>query len=508
MAAPNKVDSNISGLAIAEEASLKTLPGTPVWYAQEPNSYSDFGGSFVNVARNPINASRQMKKGVLTDLDASGGFNVDVTFGNLQRLLQGFFFADFREKADTAPFNGTAIAITGVDAGTDAYAAASGLDAFKANDLILASGFSEAANNGIDLIVSAVAASIVGTTAKTTEAAPPAAARLQVVGFQFPAGDVSLDASASNLRLSSVATDLTTLGLNEGEWIFIGGDAAANTFALNAPGYARIKTIASSYIDFDDTTFTPVDDAGATKLIRIFFGKVIKNEVSTLIKRRSYQLERQLGNDGDGIQSEILVGSFANELTLNIPQAEKMNADLSFVSVDYETRTGTEGLKAGTRISAVNEDAFNTSNDVYRLKMNIVGPVNINNPALFAYVTDANIAISNGVTPTKAIGVLGAFDTTAGDFVVSGNLTAYFSTTAAVAAIRNNSDVAFNAIFANNNNGFIFDIPLMSIGGGRLNVEKDAPITLPIEMNAAENSKNYTLLANFFSYLPSVAMPV
>lgn len=508
MAVPNKVDANITGLNFAEEASLKTLPGSPIWYGLEPNSYSDFGGSFTNVARNPINPNRQLKKGVLTDLDASGGFNTDLTFSNMQRLLQGFFFADALEKPDTQPYNGTAVPITGVTGASKTFAAASGLDAFLPNHLVLFSGFSETANNGLDLVVSAVAAALVGTSAKVNEAAPPATARIEAVGYQFPAGDASLDANTTYVRLNSAAIDLTTLDLNVGEWIFIGGDATANKFALNLPGYARLKAITADYLDFDETTFAPVDDAGATKLIRIFFGKVIKNQVGALIKRRSYQLERQLGNDGTGVQSELLTGAIPNEFTLNIPQAEKLNADLTFVATDYETRDGATGIKAGTRVNALGEDAFNTSNDVYRTKMAVLNPAGMNPSALFAYVTEASIGISNGVTPNKAIGVLGAFDASAGDFAVTGNITAYFSTVAAVAAIRANSDVAFNAIFANNNKGMIYDIPLMSLGGGRANVEKDASITLPIEMNAAENPYGYTLLSNFFAYLPTVAMPV
>ena len=79
MAILNKIDSNVTGLRYAEEDSYQTVSGDEVWVPLEPNSYADFGGQVTTVARNPINPSRQMKKGVVTDLDASGGFETDIT---------------------------------------------------------------------------------------------------------------------------------------------------------------------------------------------------------------------------------------------------------------------------------------------------------------------------------------------------------------------------------------------------------------------------------------------
>ena len=505
----NKIDSNVTGLVFAEEDSLKTLPGSPIWYELEPNSYSDFGGELTNVARAPIDPSRQRKKGTTTDLDASGGFNSDFTQNNLTRLLQGFFFADAREKPSTAPLNGTAVALTAVVTGaSDQFQAASGLDVFLTGHLIKASKMGDSANNGLAKVTASNATSTTVSKTLVAEASPPAASFIEACGFEFPTGDLGISASASSIKLESTATDFTTLGLNVGEWIFVGGDATVNQFANNSPGYARIKAISANELELDDTTFTAVTETGTALEIRIFFGVVIRNEKDTaLIKRRSYNVERQLGQDDDGVQSEYLEGAISNEFTLNIPQADKLNADLTFVAMGNTQRTGLQGLKSGTRSAAPSEDAFNTSSDIYRIKLNIVDPVTLNPTALFGYVSEANVAINNNVTPNKAIGTLGAFDATAGDFEVSGSVTAYFSKVAAVQAVRNNSDVAMNLIAAQRNSAVVFDMPLIALGGGRLNVEKDAPITIPVETNAAECQAGYTLLSSFLPYVPNVGMP-
>ena len=100
MAVVQKVDSNVTGLRYQENLTIGVADPNNPWLVLEPNSYDDFGGEFTTVARNPINAGRQRQKGVLVDLDASGGFQNDLTQDNLQDILQGFMFADLRRKND------------------------------------------------------------------------------------------------------------------------------------------------------------------------------------------------------------------------------------------------------------------------------------------------------------------------------------------------------------------------------------------------------------------------
>lgn len=627
------IDSNITGLRYAEEETLKVLPASPVWYQADPNGYDDFGGETKLIARNPINPSRQRKKGVITDLDAKGGFGQDWTQTNSMRLMQGFFFASLREKTTNLPMNDSALdvaavgtltavtianndtvtlgaktytfktaltptanevliggsvsdsldnliaaitagagsgtlyaagttinlqataaagagdtvvataliagvagnsiastasltsgswgastltggadnntaTITAVNGGTKTISIDSTGASYLASDLVKASGFLEAANNGLKTVASSTASTVVVAETMATETTP-ATAKIQKVGYQFAASVATIDVSGSYPKLvrASGAKDFTTFGLIPGEWVYIGGDSVASAFAVAANnGFARVKSVAATYIEFDETFATMATDAGTGKTIQLFYGNVLKNESDPdLIIRRSYNLERTIGEDDDGTMSEYLVGAVANELAIQIKQADKLMVNCNFMACDHEQRDGATGVKAGSRPTLETSDAFNTSSDFTHIKMFSVVEGQANVTPLFAYLTDMTVNIKNGVNPLKAVGTLGAFEMSSGTFEVGGQVTAYFADVAAASAVRNNEDVALVMALAKNNAGFVLDTPLLALGDGRLKVEQDKPITIPLKTDAAECAAGYTLLLNEFPYLPSVA---
>lgn len=629
---PRKIDSNRVGLSFAETicGRLPTveLDGyLPTWFELEPNSYEEMGGSVTTTARRPINASRQSKKGTVTDLNAAGGFNEDFTKSNFNRRLQGFLFADIREKATTAPMNGEAIEVTGAVAASDTYTAAAGLSKFRVNQLVLVSGFAASDNNGVKRIV-AVTDTAITVDAALVDETPTDAVVIRVVGWQFvtsganvtmlgnipqlvltaaapvaATGTVTIagpvdgesvtvggveytfvdeilnpyetligaddDETAANLAAAingdvvrtpanpfvtavavadeievtaivkgtsgnaiALVEDVTAAGttvsgatlaggtgysLHEtglivGEWLYLGSDTATERYANNN-GYARIEAITDQTIRFDKTTWAPQAETGTAKDIRIFVGDTLKNEKDPdLIVTRYYEFERTLGSDGDGIQTEYLTRVVLNEFTLNIPLPEgeeaKLNADVSMIAGDAEQRTGLEGRKAGTFVAAPGEDAFNTANNVLRMRMAILDEATSRPSPLFAYVVEGNISINNNVTPVKAVGSLGSIDVNVGDFDVGGEVTAIFQSVRATRAVRNNADVTLDFIVAAGNAGFVYDIPLLSLGNGILEVEPGTEIRVPLDLNGAENPNGYTILYTSWAYLPTLAMPV
>jgi hypothetical protein len=507
---PTAISSNTTGLNYNEETALQ-VPGA-TWFGLEPNTYSKMGATFAAIARTPIVNTRQVARGTITDLDAECGFNTDLTQRNLTRLLQGFFFADAFEKPATQPFNGTQVPITSVDitAGNH-YNAAANMPVFLVNQLVLAKNFSNAGNNGLKLVSARTATILTTTTAgEVVEAAPPATATLEAVGYQFPAGDLVLTIVGATVVLTSATIDPTTLGLNVGEWIGVGGDAAATQFALNTPFFARVLAVnaAAKTITLDTTFKAIVGDAGAAKTIQIFFGKCLMNAVLPAnIKRRTYTLERTLGNDGVGNQAEYVLGSVPNDITINIAKNAKVTIDISFVGLNAQFNTGATGLIAGTRIAPPFETPFNTSHDFATIFLGVLDPANFNDAPLFGFLSDLKLSVKNGVVPNKALAVLGSFEANAGDFAVTGTANAYFSTLAGVAAVKANSDCSLTAILAKSNAGMIIDVPLLGLGGGENKVVKDKSIEVDLTQTAAKCAAGYTMSWTVFEYLPTILVP-
>ena len=625
MVAVQKVDSNVTGLRYQEESSIGVANVNNPWLALEPNSYDDFGGEFTTVARNPINAGRQRQKGVLVDLDATGGLQNDLTQDNLQDILQGFMFADLRRKndigADRQPrrtgiagqfedflvtdingsnvitvdsrvavsaavvVGGTGYAVDDIVEVTDAVgsvlvrfrvavagggivsavdlvnpavivddndrvnvgrteadtgvgAATTGVNTgfagdnaltltvtygngltWQVGDIIKMTNHDDGANNGV-FDVSAVTDNLI-TVSQTLvlDATVNAAATMTTVGFEFVAGDldVTVPALPALPTLVASAADFTTMGLIPGEWIFVGGDAVGDKFTTAANnGFMRVNSITATTLEIDKSTGTLVTEASTTETVRVFFGRVLKNEADpTLQVRRTYQLERQLGVPDDGlpneIQAEYLEGWGGNELTINYATADKITVDIAGIAIDVSTVDGPTALKSGSRPTLVSGDAYNTSNDIARLKLSVLDRTLGSNPtALFAFLTEFSININNNLSPNKAISVLGAFDVTAGQFNVEGSMEAYFADVTAVSSIRNNDDITLDVAMVKGSTGLksgtLVDVPLITLGDGRLNVEQDESITLPLDIPAgADRVFNHTLLWMFWDHLPDAA---
>ncbi len=494
----NKVDSNLTGLRYAKEVrgTPKGLTGTDVWKELEPNSYSDFGGTTTLTPRKPIVANRQVRKGRTTDLDAKGGFELDFTSDNILDLAVGFFFADWRDQLEVD--QPTAIAATDKSI-TKTGAFATGV---KVGSIINLTGFANAGNNGLKTVATLASADEITTTETMVDETPAVGTIVKVVGFKSTAGDLDITVTSGVPTMSSTVLDFTTLGIIPGQWIYIGGDDTTQQFTTAGNnGFARVKSVAAHAIVFDKTQNTMVTEANTTKLVRLYFSDLIKNEDDpTLIIQQTFQFERSLSSAG----FEYLEGAYANTLDINMKSADKITMALEFQALTH-TPVEFGDRKAGTFPPiATDPTAYNTATDLVQLRVAEQGDAS----PLFAFVQTMTIKINNNVTPLKALGVLGAFDVNVGDFEVTGDITAYFSDISAVEAVRNADSLTINWLLALDNRGWMFDVPELTFDKGTLDVTKDQAITIPVGVNGAEDETlKTTLMANYFSYLPNAATP-
>jgi hypothetical protein len=310
---------------------------------------------------------------------------------------------------------------------------------------------------------------------------------------------------------------LNTFGIIPGEFIYVGGDAAGTKFSI-APGnngFARVRSVHAAYLELDKTQHTMLIDAGTSQTVRIFFGRVLKNESDpTLIVKRSLQIERTLGAPDDAqptqIQSEYLVRALANQLKIDMKTADIVRMELDFLANNNELRTGAVGVKAGTRAALVDTDAFNTTSDVAFTKMAIVTSGNACPTALFGYFTDLAIDVKNNLKQNKAVSVLGAFDSSPGFFQVSATVTAYFTDVAEMQAVIDNDSVTVETHLVKFNKGITIDLPLIVMSKAIADVKLNEPIMIPLASDAAtakliDPALDYTMLWVFWDYLPTVA---
>jgi hypothetical protein len=525
------VNSNDVIFQLTEEISLrKQYTGAQLlWYYMAVNSFKDFGAKISTVARSVISSSRQNLKGTVTGLTATAGFNDDLTQHDLERIMPGFFYNDAVTRTfaanypDIGEFDLSGMPAANPYATAGSFGATTPLaDGYYASGTLLAfRGWGNSANNGLKVATGATAGGLTPVSPATVAeiSAPSSILRqaVRVVGFQFAAGDLALTISGNDIVLTSTAAAWAHVNPQVGEWLYIGGDATVTQYATNKPFFGRVNYVdpAHAFVSMDMSTGVQVADNGAAKTVQVFGGTAFVNGS----KRRSYTMTRIFPDyhetDGTNVtdysNAEHVIGAVPNGMTLNVKQKSKLDVDLDWVAMDslQDGKGVTSGVPytTGTFINEVEEDPYNTSQSIYMMRLSILDNTVINPVPYFAYATDVKLDIKNNVTPNEAIGIVGAFDASVGTFEVSASITAYFASVHAIAAMRNNASVGLQLIGAMENYGFVFDLPLMTIGGGMPTVDKDKPVTMDLTCNGAKNAHGYTLAAYFFDYLPTVAMP-
>jgi hypothetical protein len=284
---------------------------------------------------------------------------------------------------------------------------------FVVGHLVRTTGFAITGNNRISILTGASATTAVASAAGwVAEAAPPAAARVKVVGFGGTASDITATATG----LASTTLDFTTLGLAVGQWLKVGATAAGNRFATAAlNGRIRITAVAAHAITADNLPSGWTTDAGTGKAIYVWFGDRIINGTTTV----SQTIER--GDLGQVTPVYIVqTGLVASQWQISVkPKA---------VITGTTTYMGMTGSQSTTTLDAAVDSA-----PAQASYPQFAGTVNVGRVSEFGaqlttpnWCTGFDLSIANNLNPVETVDALGPQDLVAGECTVTGSIKTIF----------------------------------------------------------------------------------
>lgn len=473
-------DSNRTRLSGVRETTFGTFPGSA---RMRTGRMTGEGLAFTPafVSSNEIRADRMTADPIKINEQNAGAINFELSYMPDLTLGSELIRSAFYEAWVLTPYrdnDGTADSVvTNVDNATQvvtvtAVAPADGQ--FRVGHLVRFTGFTNAANNG--LFRCSTASTTVPAFASSglvAEAAPPAAARMKVVGAQGASGDITATATG----LGSTALDFTTLGLRVGQWIKI-GDASNAAFqfataALN--GWARITAIAATALTLDNLPVGWTTDTGTGKTIRFFFGDTIKNGTT----RSSLSLERSFL--GQGTPTHILQrGMIAGRLSLDYTTEQIITG-----AFEMQGLTGSQGTVAnGTTYDAAPTNRVMSANvsvaAIAEAGASIASP---------NFVRSLQFQLDNNLRPITAVGNVGAVDVGVGECAVTGQLEAYFGSNAFLAKLLNGTVSNISARAQIDNQALILGLPRVTFTGGSPSAQgKNQDVLIPLAYQASIDS--------------------
>ena len=482
-----RVLTNNSALSVAKEAAvgnatvIGVLPGegsqagTAEWFKLEPNSFGTAGATTESEARSPISANRQRRKGTITDLNSAMDFEQDLTLSAIDQFIEGFMFSRFVGSARINPTSADANSFT-VPVGPN----------LVANTYVYFRGSSVVENNGLKLVgAGSTTTDIVIDGGLTAQATLNQNERLEVCGFLSAAGDLDVSVTDGVVTVTSSANRFNDAGLNltPGQAVFFGSDTVGGSGSFTTPinhGYARIVSVAAngSSVIIDRTAGTWVTESNTTSAVQFYSSSFVRNVDTgdSDFRETSYQFETTFaGLDAVGSDAyEYSKGNYCNTFPIEIPLTSKATCSPTFIGTDTTPATSTRKTGASAALEPTKTEAFNTTQDMARLRIS-----NTDETGLTTDFKSLTVTLNNNVAPEKVLNQLGARFMNYGNFEVSIEAQCLFTEKAVTSAIRNNDTVSMDFGLRNGDGALFIDIPAMTLGGGG----RDFPVNQTVLIN-------------------------
>jgi Phage tail tube protein len=446
-----QVNSSTVAWAQSVETSLGVSSST--WKTIEPNpGTAKMSSNPKTVSRMPITADRQERPGQIVGLDPSFEYESDAVLDTFIDMLQDALCAVYKGGAVFSPTSVT----------TSAFVVPSG-GALAQNTLIVAKGFVQPQNNGLFVVgagSTGTSITVSGTVAETTTTVQNAT--VEVAGVRGASGDITLTVSGGVVTLGSTALDFTTLSLNVGQALWLGGTAGgSNAFATAADrGFARIKSIAAHAVVLDRTPGNWVTDTGTGKLIDIYFGRWIRPVARTSADflARTHSFEGAYPSLGVGVDEyRYARGMALDQMEITIPLQGKNTVKYGYKGTDVPTPVTTRDSGAATPLSVVQNTLIASATDVMRLRLMDQAEVeySIDN----AWFTQAKLTIKNNAQAKPFVGALINGQISLGRFEAELQFTGLLTSEKVLAAVRNNTPVGMDFAMRSSDGAVYCDLP-------------------------------------------------
>lgn len=472
-------DSNLVRLTRVTESTYGTTPGSPEMTKVRVTGIT-IKYDINNIRSEEIRSDRLTPDLIQVGARVNGGFGFELSYGAFDEELESLMFSTWQNMPVLLNLTSDST-ITNVTDSSDTFTVASGGGSFKAGHLIRTSGFTNSANNGLFKVSSSTGTTVVvaGTPTLTDESAPPAGARIKVIGFQGASGDIT----ATSTGLGSTSLDFTTLGLSVGQWIKIGGSAAGDKFATAAlNSFARITAIAATALTLDNRPTGWTTDAGSSKTIIVYTADYMR--IGTTAKSFAYE-EGFMGQDTPSYC--VFNGVEIASMSLNIEAGAIVTGSFEFLGkVESCSTTSLDS----TPTEAPTNDVLNAVNNVARISEGGSAIVSPN------YAKRLNFTVNNNLRERMAIGTLGLIGIGVGDADVTGSVMTYFGDLTTYQKFTNGTATSLFTVVAKDSRANVFSFPKVKFEQGNKDASarnQDVMVELPFRALRDTNGHQFQI---------------
>lgn len=476
-------------LASVRESTLGTTPNTPRMRLRRFVSESlSFTPDYID--SDEIRSDRMLGDPIKVMQASQGAIPGELSYpvdeSPLSEDLRSAFFNTW-VNTPQADNDGTADSVITDVATTNTVLTATWSGTVQVGHLVKATNFGVANNNGVFrcTTASATVPRFVGSGI-TDEAAPPANARVKVVGCQGVAGDI--DATATGLQ--STLLVFTNMGLAVGQWVKIGGTATGDKFVTAALNdWVRITAITATTLTFDNRPSGWTTETGTGLTIKIWFGDQIRNGTT----RTSQSIEK--GFLAQTVPTYIVnTGMVVN--TMDVTMTSKQKIGISFAYM------GMGGSQSTTALDA-SPDA-RTTGQVMAGNANVgrVGEAGsqVTSPN---WAREVTFQINNNLRTLESVDQSSPVHINEGECTVTGKLSSYFGDNALLAKLYAGTATSLNSRVAKNSQALVFSLPRVTMRTGNPAVTgKNTDVMLDADFTASIDTTytNATVLLDRLEY--------